>query len=163
MFLLMAFALGFLSPQASGGFELAPVRVFIYTHGSADGFVDAVSKRRTDSVLDLQKAVAKKKGFIVVDQQGQADVLLEVTISGPLAAGTESSTHRTTGILGPRLQTTTDTKTVDTLEAALRIPRSDYVLYFSDRNHTWGFMANRVANSLVEWVKTNRAKLPAAH
>jgi len=41
----------------------------------------------------------------------------------------------------------------------LRVAGSSYALDISDHGHTWGFMANRIVNSLEKWVKDNRARL----
>jgi hypothetical protein len=41
----------------------------------------------------------------------------------------------------------------------LRVPGSSYALDISDHGHTWGFMANRIVNSLEKWLKDNRARL----
>lgn len=142
-------------------FQSGLIRVYVFTHQTEGGFVDADSQRRNDSVLDLQKALAKRKGFAVAESAKDAELLLEVTTSGNVETAPIEKTRRRTGILGPYLETTTEKNSTPMLISVLRIPGSDYTLTFTDQDRGWSYMAVRTINALENWVKQNRARLLA--
>jgi hypothetical protein len=142
------------------------VRVYVFTQEKEGGFTDAESKRRTDSVNDIRKALAKRKGFALVDTPDAAQVILEVTVSGEVETDPIAQSRRTQDIADVILGTShVETKTVrqtkSTLVTALRIPGSAYTVNFAYQGGFWAFMADRIVDQFDKWVQMNRARLQA--
>jgi hypothetical protein len=68
------------SPTATlaGQKQMEPIKVFVFSAADPEGFVDANSQQRHDSVEDLRKDLSKNSFIQIVSVQGTADVTLEV-------------------------------------------------------------------------------------
>jgi len=78
-----------------------PYKVYVFAKADADGFVDADSKVRKDSVADVKEALADKKYrdmFVIVESPEQADLKIEIMWRGPVAL--DMTTGQTTLIPG---------------------------------------------------------------
>src|SRR5262245_39458940 len=117
------------------------VRVYVYAQ-SADGFVDGT--RVQDTVKDIQRAIDKRKGLVLVLNPDQAQVRLEVTASGMFNAGSTTSTRP--GIFGG-LTSTTTAQTLPGIEATIHVSGSDYtkpISYISQM--FWKDLASRLVD-----------------
>jgi hypothetical protein len=66
------------SGAAAAAPDEAPVRVYLFTAAAVDGFNEVQFKRRIDTVDDLRKDLARKKGVELATDPDQADVVLQV-------------------------------------------------------------------------------------
>jgi hypothetical protein len=104
--------------------------VYVFTQEKEGGFADADSQRRDDSVPDLQKVLAKRKGFALAKAAHGADLILEVTLSGKVNART-TETRRRTSILGPAYETHTQTTSLSRAGCSAAIPILHRITRFS--------------------------------
>jgi hypothetical protein len=138
------------------------VRVFVFTQAAESGFVDYESQRRTDSVKDLEKALAKKKSIILVANANVADVTVEVMGSGAEAMGSVTTTTEQTRLFGILPVDGTTSRTSRDITNVLRIKLSVRGTTYSKETWAaksgigaWGGLANYFAGFVDKWIKDN--------
>jgi hypothetical protein len=141
-----------------------PISVYVFTAAPVDGFTDTDSQRRADSVKDLQKELAKRKGLTIAESADMAQLVIEVIASRVEDTGSSSTTTNKawTGILS---STTKDTAAV--VRVTLSVPGTAYTtalaspenphLYVQDK--PWTKAAQHVAGQIERWVKMNAVQL----
>lgn len=137
------------------------VRIFVFTQVNAEGFVDQPTKHRQDSVQDLRKALADKRGILVVDNEATADLRVEVLGRAYEPTGTKS-TQVLPGAYGPQAKTSDDS--IPVIRA--RLTAGTYVLDIDSgtveapfQSLRWQDKAKNLARQIEKWVKDNRSRL----
>lgn len=141
-----------------------PVRVYVYTTKSLEGFSDS-TPRMEDSAVDIRSIFADKNHQHVrlVNSRELADVMVEVKFSGQAAAGTRTDTKIDKGTFGGITSSTSTTaKTLPAIWAILHVRNSDYEKEVSAMQQAfWKELAKSVVWQVDEWVKTNWAQIKA--
>jgi hypothetical protein len=151
--------LAFLAPEVLKAYQkggLQPIRVYIFTAGNKDGFVDADTKRRTDSVEDLKKDLEKNSIVQLVSEKDGADLVLEVLGRGAQETGSATSTKDMYG------QWHTNNDTVAIVRVGLIA--GSYSTVIEGRNdgritNVWRTAANNAAKHIENWIKANYGNL----
>ena len=130
------------------------VRIYVFTQPSQ--FVDEESKRRNDSVNDLEEALGKQ--FVVVAKREDADLLIEVTNS-------RMEIHGLTTIIDPHGNPTAGIGSEyagdATVRAVLRIGTysTEMVGRYPKALGAWHKAASQISDQVAKWVKYNRAQI----
>src|SRR4051794_36907419 len=144
-------------------FARETLRLYVFTTPPAAGLVDEESKRRLDSVKDLVHSLeGHKKTIALVENAGDADVLIEVFGSGWV--DTEETKTKAGVLFPPGVPIgVAHTRPVDRQKIGVRIsvPRLQYTTEIESHVRTaiWKHLANDVAEQINDWVKENRARL----
>ncbi len=135
------------------------VRVYVFTQASE--FTDKATQERQDSVTDLRKALAERKGLMVVEDDATAQIKVEVLGRGYESRGT-TSTYATPSPGGAQGVTIDDKVVV--LRARLVV--GTYALDIDSgltsnmfTSNTWKNKADKLAKQIEKWVRENREKL----
>jgi hypothetical protein len=127
------------------------VGVFVTAAGEEAGFA---SKSTGDSVLDLTKALSKKKRLSIVREKTAADIIVRVE---------SRDSHREAGGVGTfedrkgRTQAYVINKNERTVHATLEI--GDFKLPLSGEGTTWTQASDKVAHSIDKWVDENLVRI----
>ena len=134
-----------------------PIKIFIFTSASIEGFTDADQKHRNDSVKDLREALARNALVELVSQQGAADITLEVLGRGREENG--SSTSRP-GFFGGTVHTSNDTRPVVRVAIHAGSYSTEIVgVAPSDQWALWHVAARYAARDVEKWIKANYPNL----
>lgn len=129
------------------------IRVYVTSAGEKEGFVAAGAD---DSVLDLTKAINKKKRLTTVESRDDADVVVLVENreshweNGRVTSWTDSKGKTHT------YQPLSNTRVV---HAALQV--GEYKLPLHGENVTWSGASDKVADDVAKWVDANLVRLIA--
>ena len=137
----------------------AQTKIYVFTKTTEGGFVDNDSKRRADTVIDLRKALEKKK-VIIVEAPSDAQITLEVLGSAQEGTGETIGKSVYVPLTGQVLSSSKET-TGATLNVALKV--GDYTTTLASQNTqvfgAWKAAAGSIANQVEKWVKANAARL----
>jgi hypothetical protein len=123
------------------------VQVYVTSAEEGSGFT---SKGTDDSVLDLTKALGKKRRLAVVHSRSEADVVIEVE---------SRDSHRELGGVYSykdskgKTQVYSTTKTERVVYATLRV--DEYRHQFHGEGATWTSASEKVAGQVDKWVDQN--------
>ncbi len=153
------FALTFALVAASAN---AQARVYVYTAADSSGIVDDASKARADAVRDIVGKLRGKRAVTVVDDQGHADLTLEVLSRqfedvGAATASRIPGTGVTQAYANKRAA----------IHARLRSLNVDYSTEVvggapGTYLNAWGSAAGDVAAKVEKFVRENKDKLTEA-
>ena len=123
------------------------VQVYVASAEEGSGFS---SKGTDDSVLDLTKAVGKKRRLAVVHARSEADIVVEVE--------SRDSHHELGGVYSykdskGKTQVYSTTKTERVVYATLRV--DEYRHQFHGEGITWTAASESVAGQVDKWVDQN--------
>ena len=124
------------------------------------GFVDADSKRRSDSLEDLRTELMKNKAITVwAMTAAEADIVTSVTSSRyELTGGVETRVRERPEILGGGVVAETDKKDRPTVRVLLQV--GDYKKEFvGGADIAWSSAARDVARQINTWVSDNHEQL----
>lgn len=129
-----------------GPAQPAPVRVYVFTAADPSGFVDDAQRQRQDSVADVRKALAKRRGIVVVDSREEAQLALEILDRGIARGGTYAGTSQYSA----------------GLRAAIHVGEYRTEIAASGRPlEAWRTIAGRLADRLGDWLEENAAQITA--
>jgi len=140
-----------------------PIRVFVFTAPPTAGLIDQDSKRRADSVKDLETALVARKQLTLAGAETEADVLVEIVSSQVEATGgTSAITSHLPG--WPLMATSTTADHRPTVRIRLRVPRLDYSTEMVSAVGAlagWRVQAEELTRQIAKWAKDNAAQLQA--
>ena len=137
----------------------AQTRVYIYSTPDPSGLVDDAQRGKSNSVRDVTEKLKKSKTVTLVEDQGHADLSLEILSRGPEQTAT-ATTLPTPGLRGA--QTFGNARMV--IHAKLTAQNVTYTTEItgfapSTYPNAWREAASVLAGNLEKFVKNNRDKL----
>jgi hypothetical protein len=135
-----------------------PVKIFVTGARSPEGFVE--SPRLEESAKDIREILADKNHrnrIQIADSAEGADLVLTVTFSGNVAAGTTSTIVR--GIGGGAVALN-NPAALPAINVTLKVKGSDYTKDFSEVHQSfWKDLARRIVGQVDAWIAANQQVL----
>ena len=127
------------------------VAVYVTSADEGSGFT---SKGTDDSVLDLTKALSKKRRLSIIRSQSEADIVVRVE--------SRDSHHEVGGVYSykdskGKTQVYSTTKTERVVYATLEV--DEYRHQFHGEGPTWTSASEKVASQIDKWVDQNLVRL----
>jgi hypothetical protein len=138
--------------------EERTLSVFVFT--ATPAFMDKDAQQRTDSVVDLRKALKGTKAFALAASPGSADLVVEITGAGMAEADRGIAMKYNGPLLSAGRSNSGDWRCVVDLAVSV----GDYTQHFTNtdaplsRSLCLGAAYN-LAGQLTTWTKDNRAQI----
>lgn len=136
------------------------VPVYVFATPNDGGFVDAASKARDASALDLQHALAKSRTLTVVESADLAAITVEITARGYDPAGSSTTSSTRMPYTGQVVSSTVGDVN-PTVHAVLHVGDYSTPMDGVTPSALLREAAKVLAKKLETWVQDNRARLPA--
>lgn len=135
----------------------AQTRVYL-TPLPVSTFVDADSKRLSDSQADLAKSIKDVKTWRLVTEKEQADIVLTLVSSKQENSGSSMTQQSTIGILAGVPDASKSTAPILVNVVRLKLQAGEYEHEFKGQGF-WRAAAMLAVKDVERWVKENEGKL----